>query len=72
MDDVMEDNASLNRRSKLPTRIAPDRPHGQGRQIPWGTIRKQDNAKTRLKEQQTARTIKRYTDHTGNGKNNIS
>ena len=62
MGDVMEDNAAPNRRSNLPTRIAPDRPQGQASRIIWGTIHAQDKTEEQLQEQQIDRTIKRYSD----------
>ena len=55
---MMSDNDALNRRSKLPTRIAPDRPQGHDSQILWETIQAQDKTKENLQEQQIARTIK--------------
>ena len=40
MDGAMGDCASQKRRSKLPTMIIQDRPHGNERQLLWGTVRK--------------------------------
>ena len=56
----MEDNASLNRRSNLHTRIVPDRPAQQEKQLIWETIA-EDKTNAPLKEQQITRTIRKYT-----------
>ena len=56
----MEDNASLNRRSNLPTMSAPGRPQKQAQQILRVTITAQGKPNEPLQEQQITRTIKEY------------
>ena len=42
-DDMMEDTAALNRRSKLQMGIIQDMPHGQNKKLLWGEIEKRKN-----------------------------
>ena len=58
MDDVMEDNDALNRRSNLPTIIAPDRPAKQEKPLFGETIASKGKNNEPLQEQQIIRTIK--------------
>ena len=55
----MEDNSALSRRSNLPTRIAPDRPHGQTRQFTIGNNKEQGKTNEPLQEHQILRAIKK-------------
>ena len=50
MGDVMEGNASLYRRSNLPSRIVPDRPKKQANQILWGAITSHDKTNDHFKD----------------------
>ena len=59
MDDLMEDPAALNIRSKLPTVIIQDRPQGQENQLLWYTIKDQDQEE-HTHEMQITRTSKTH------------
>ena len=58
MDDMMEDNAALNRRSNLPARIVHDRPAQKAKQLLWETIAAKDKINAPPQGQQIARKIK--------------
>ena len=72
MGDMMEGNADLNGRSNLPTRIVPDRPQIQARQILWGTIRALGKTNEPLQEQQIIRTIKNTMSRQEMARNNTT
>ena len=55
MDVTMEDYASMNRRSKSPTRIVRDRPREQARQLIRGTINIQDRTNEQTQGQRITR-----------------
>ena len=64
----MGDLVALNRRAKLPTMIIQNRPHGQAKQLQWGTIKAQDPAK-QPQEVQITRTVKKYAKPPGKMRN---
>ena len=70
MDGATGGNASLNRRANLPTRIVPDRPAQQAKQILWETIAAQGKTNEPLQEQQIKRTIKQAEQRRENDKQN--
>jgi len=72
MGDMVEDNAPINRRSNLPTRIVQDRPEQQSKQLLWETIAAEDRHKMPPREQQIIRTIKKYAVTEGNRRRNMT